>query len=424
MRLVADGNMQQFSGIIESDVAFTSVSGANLEGADSAKLLTATSLSANLSVNPGRTDGVKFSVPSGAKLCLRDTGGTGVPIFLGTDVNDAVPVSAPVALNGTDACGDATDSPDVFAAAAVARKYHPGHYIALLRGVDAQSYMASSIKPGVKGFMKRYTWRELEPTQGTYNFNEITSDLAYVQSRGMRLIVMIEDKTFNNERPTPAYLDSLTLRNIPGGYSVLRWNTTVATRFKALLSAMGKKIDSHPALEGVATQETAHGFNDAQMNANGYTPEKYRDYYIDMLSSASVSFPTSRVFWFMNYLSRKQAYIANIATAVAPKGVIMGGPDVMPDDRTLASLAYPFYDQFKGKLPLFGQVEPSCYASLHRTAAPTKYWTMPELFRFARTDMHVNYMIWVRVPHASPQDAYDWNDALPVISSNGTFTPL
>jgi hypothetical protein len=235
---------------------------------------------------------------------------------------------------------------------------------------------------------------------------------------------MIEDKTFKLERPTPAYLDAYTLRNIPGGYSVLRWNTFVASRFKALLKAMGSRIDSNPALEGIATQETAHGFNDTQMNANGYTPEKYRDYYIDMLSSASQSFPTSRVFWFFNFLSRKQAYIANIANAVAPKGVVMGGPDVMPDDRALQNLAYPYYDQFKGKLPMFGQVEPSCYASLHRTAAPTKYVTMPELFRFARTDMHVNYMIWVRVPHASPSDSYDWNDALPVIQANATFSPL
>ena len=48
---------------------------------------------------------------------------------------------------------------------------------------------------------------------------------------------------------------------------------------------------------------------------------------------------------------------------------------------------------------------------------------MPELFQFARDDLHVNYMIWVRVPTPSPSDAYDWLDAVPVIESNPMINP-
>jgi hypothetical protein len=48
---------------------------------------------------------------------------------------------------------------------------------------------------------------------------------------------------------------------------------------------------------------------------------------------------------------------------------------------------------------------------------------MPELFDFARTKLHVNYMFWVRVTKASPADAYDWLNALPVIAADPTFSP-
>jgi hypothetical protein len=419
IRLVADTQAQQFSGVLESSVAFSSVSAVNLEQSDIASLSSADTLGMTLSVLPGRMDGVNFSVSADAKLCLRDTGSVGVQIYLGTSVDDAVPVSAPVALTGADACGATPPPPPP----ATGRKNHRGHYIALLRGVDSQSVMANSVMPGVVGFMKRYTWRDLEPAQGSYDFSEIQSDLTFAAGQGMRLIVMIEDKTFVLERPTPAYLDAYTLRNVAGGYSVLRWSPFVVDRFKALIGALGQRFDANPTFEGIATQETAHGFSDAQMDANGYTPEKYRDAYINILSHAGAAMPTSRIFWFMNFFARKQSYIADIASAVASRGVVMGGPDIQPDNGALVRMTYPIYDQMQGKIPMFGQVEPSCYSHEHATSAPTKYWTMPELFRFGRDDMHVNYIFWARVPKSRFADSYDWLDALPVIDSNPTINP-
>ncbi len=102
----------------------------------------------------------------------------------------------------------------------------------------------------------------------------------------------------------------------------------------------------------------------------------------------------------------------------------MGGPDVMPDNHALQTRVYPFYGQFAGRMPLFGQVEPACYRHLHKSvSSSTKYWTMPELFRYARDNLHVNYMFWVRVSKPSPSDSYDWLDALPVIDSNPVINP-
>ena len=96
-----------------------------------------------------------------------------------------------------------------------------------------------------------------------------------------------------------------------------------------------------------------------------------------MLSAATVSLPTSRVFWYMNFLVGNQSYIGAIAAAVAPLGVVMGGPDDWPDNQSLETMAYPYYTQFAGKMPLFIQVEGINYAEPHMTSGyATKDWTM------------------------------------------------
>jgi hypothetical protein len=420
LRLIRGGSGQRFNGVIESSTPFAAVSGLKSRGSDNVKLWSPSTLGANLSSGPGGVDRLNFTVSDEAQLCLRDTGSSGIKMYRGEQLQGAIPVTAPVALTSESACDDAITS----ATNVGTRKYHPGHYIAMLRGGDSQTVMAQSIKPGVVGFMKRYGWPALEPTPGNYQFAEIKSDLAWAAAHGVRLIIMVEDKTFVKELPTPPYLDAYAVRNKGGGYTVVRWDPVVMTRFNALISAIGKQFDSSPGLEGLATQETAPGYGYKVEKAYGYTPEKYRDMYINLLTTASKAFPTSRIFWFMNFFPIKQQYIATVATAVAPLGVFMGGPDVQPDNPHLENRTYPFYTQFQSKMMLFGQVEGTCYALPHLTSGyKTKYWTMTELFTFAKTKLHVHYMFWVHLPQPPVAGAYDWLDALPVIAANPSINP-
>jgi hypothetical protein len=387
----------RLSSVIESSVPYYNLTRVSLESTDTARLATSTQLALTLNVAPGGTDALTFTVPGTATLCLRDTGSTNTKIYRGTSLSTATLVTSPVSLQGTNACGSSTPVP-----VTGNRKYRPGHYAAMLRMGDSHAYMDTVVQPGITGIMKRYSWRQLEPTAGNYDFSELQADLQWAQSRGVRIIAMVEDKTFMLERPTPDYLNAYSVRNTGGGYTTLRWNPYVVARMNLLIQALGR-FDSNPWLEGIATQETALSLPATVLDANGYTPEKYRDAYISILNTASTSLPTSRIFWFMNYFPRNQSYIGSIATAMIGKGVVMGGPDVLPDE-------------------LFGQVEDICYRHLHETAGySTKYWTPAESFRFARDDLHVNYMLWVRIPVSNPSDSYNWYDALPVIAANPTF---
>jgi hypothetical protein len=418
LRLIGGTTGQQFSGVVESSAAFTAVNGVSPHDFGNAKLWSPTTLAANLTPGPGGLDHVDFSVSADARLCLRDTGSSGVPMYLGGHLRGAVPVAAPLALTGADACGG---SPMAMQLAST-RKYHAGHYIAMLRDWDTQAIMATSIKPGVVGFLKRYSWRALEPTPGAYQLTQIQSDLAWAKANGMQLVVMVEDKTFVNELPTPPDLDKYAVRNHGGGYTTIRWAPVVAARFKALVTAIGARFDSTSSFEGIATEETAPGLYHPVLLANGYTPQKYLAVYLDLLTSLSKAMPTSRVFWFMNFFPFTQSDIAVIASAVAPLGVLMGGPDVEPDNPNLESEAYPYYSQFQGKMPIFGQVESTNYSQLHLTKGyPTKYWTMQELFDFAVKNLHVNYMFWQHLPTPAAPGAYCWLDALPIIAATPTF---
>ena len=104
-----------------------------------------------------------------------------------------------------------------------------------------------------------------------------------------------------------------------------------------MVTALGKRFDSHPAFEGVAFTETSLSLNRYDLDTHGYTPERYRDAMISTLKNAANSMPNSRVFWYMNYLTQNQNYLADVARAVAPLGVVMGGPDVLPDSYSLMS---------------------------------------------------------------------------------------
>jgi opacity protein-like surface antigen len=424
--LVGGTTPTKFTGSVTSSVPFYSSSGANLESSDVVTQNSTSLLTMTLDVDSGRTDTARFSVAMNANLCLK---GTGAPIYVGESLADATPVSAPVALHGVDACGSGvttasatalTTSTSTAALTTSTRKFNKGHYIALMACCDSAKIMAASVKPGVKGFMKRYRWKELEPTQGNYDFSELQADLNWAAANGMQLVAMIGDKSFHSgdpENPAPPYLAKYTAANMGGGYTMIRWNPIVVTRFKALVTALGARFDSHRAFEGIATQETAPSLSGSALSANGYTPEKYRDAYIAMLTGAAAAMPNSRVFWFMNFMPGSNDYLASIAAAVASKGVVMGSPDVAPDNKALVTRTYPLYDQFYGRMPMFGQVEGLVYRHQHETSGySTKYWTMTEIYNFAKNQMHANYMFWVRITVPNPQDSNDYFDALPVIA--------
>ena len=68
----------------------------------------------------------------------------------------------------------------------------------------------------------------------------------------------------------------------------------------------------------------------------------------------------------MNFLPRNQRYIGEIASAVVGTGVVMGGPDILPDNRALAEASLPVSTtSFEGRLKLFNSMQHNSYRHRH-----------------------------------------------------------
>jgi hypothetical protein len=310
--------------------------------------------------------------------------------------------------------------------APVPLKYHPGHYLSIEIN-QGQEAIRDSKRPGVVGVQKRYPWAELEPEPDRYDFSHVESDLTLAAKLGLQFVMFVEDKSFIDRRPTPEYLRDRTLRTKNGGWVAERWDPKVRDRFARLLKAIGARFDGHPAFEGIALQESALALPEQSYTEYGYTPELYRDALIDTLKNARTSLPSSQIFWYMNFLEGGGSYLADVAEAVVAYHIAMGGPDVIPDHPGLQRFAYPLYQRYAGRLTLFCSIQNAEYALRRRGESEGlgvqsgQYWTLEELFAFARDRLHVQYLFWDRKTWRKPPDSYDWTDALEVIRKNPAF---
>lgn len=414
-RLLSTDQSQKFSGTFEADGSYDSFSKYSIENHDQVTRSGGV-IEMSMSTWSGGQDGVNFSIPNGGELCLRQTGSNGANIYLG---RNAVAATPPVDLTSSGACsGSAAPAP------ATGRRFNAGHYVRLMKYSDKASAMDKADRPGVVGVMKMIPWRELEPSRGSYNFSEIASDLQYLAGKGLQLVVVIQDKSFKSQEPLPAYLTNYQYRrpNRGGGYTAVRWSSFVINRLNALTTALGNRFNGNSNFEGIGFQESAPSLDDVHLNQTGYTPEKYRNALIDTLRHAGDAMPDARVFWFMNFIPRKLAYMGDVLDAVKSHGIVAGGPDILPDDYALQTHTYPILRSHIGDLPMFGQVEGNVYSHPHADPSyPTVYWTMPELFRYGRDNLKNNYIFWVLYPNADYPNSYDFYDAAPVIANNPTF---
>jgi len=215
-----------------------------------------------------------------------------------------------------------------------------------------------------------------------------------------------------------------------GGTCPARWNREVVERCVALGRALGDAFNEHPHLEGVAIQETSLGLPAEVRAAHGYTHEAYRDALIEILTGLGDALPCGRVFWYKNFFpDGEQRYLEQIADAVIGTNIVMGCPDILPHRRYMSRVAYPLYDTYRGRLPLFCSAQDDSYkhhANDVRLGQPAEvpasgYLTLGEIFRFARDELHVSYLFWDHRTEAAEPGERAFDDALDVIRRHPSF---
>lgn len=196
--------------------------------------------------------------------------------------------------------------------------------------------------PMFKGAQIMYSWRELEPQKGQYDFSIVKEDIEYLKKFGKKLFIQLQDATFNPKyKAIPEYVytneydSGATLQyndeGKPEGWVAKRWNAKVRERFALLLQVLGNAFDGK--IEGINLQETAIGVR--QKTDPSFTKEGYVNGLKANMLALKKAFSSSTTMIYANFMpgewlpDNDKGYLRSIYQYGEEIGVGLGGPDLM-----------------------------------------------------------------------------------------------
>ena len=277
-----------------------------------------------------------------------------------------------------------------------------------------------------EGAQIMYSWAQLEPAKGLYDFSVVLDDYNYLKSKGKKLFIQLQDATFNPKyKAIPDYLEAEEYdegaieqraeNGEPAGWVAKRWNTNVQARFAGLLTALGHAIDGK--IEGINLQESAievsHEFD------KSFTPAIYVESLRTNMLALKKAFPTSTTMQYANFMPGEwlpwedQGYLQSIHQYGEEIGVGLGAPDLMVRRKGQLNHALAMMHEHHYSVPLGIAVQDGNYIGQTGTTKVIEDRTniVPLLHAFAKDFLKVKYMFWVN------QAPYFEQDVLPCFIS-------
>ncbi len=283
-------------------------------------------------------------------------------------------------------------------------------------------------EPNVLGVHVEYAWRDLEPQEGVYDFSKIESDLMYLQANGKRLVIRINDRAFSmGYKATPDYLETnpkykapvTSISSVNGqsynmgiaptknGTIARIWDPVVMDRLILLYRELGRRFNSEPYVEAIASQESSPGFRNNE--PADYTRAKLATQLNRLISAAKQAFPNTVVLQGSNFLSGQIAGIVSNAYQVGA-GVL--GPDLKPKGPTTSQQIVS--SNYKGLMPIADIVSAPVLCGKEGCNLPL------DLYNYGVKVLGDNYIFWTRFGTAkdTPSAKYSFKfGMLPVINA-------
>lgn len=286
----------------------------------------------------------------------------------------------------------------------------------------------------IVGAQIMYSWRQLEPQRGVYDFSIISEDYDYLLSHGKRLFIQFQDVTFDTKyKGVPDYLmteefdggciKSINDEGIADGWVAKRWNPQVQHQFALLMKALGKEFDGK--IEGINLQESAVGVKTE--TDTSFTPKRYAECLKENMLALKTAFPNSTAMQYANFMSGEwlpwedEGYLRSIYQYGEEIGVGLGAPDLMVTRRGQLNHTIAMMHENKYTVPLGIAIQDGNY--IGTTGADNDYNErikngqserkniVPLLHAFAKDFLHVSYMFWVH------QEPYISEDVLPCLNT-------
>jgi hypothetical protein len=290
------------------------------------------------------------------------------------------------------------------------------HYVFFGQQRDKIKQASSFLETkALEGAQVTYPWRQLEPGKDEYDFSAIREDLAFLNSKGKKLFIQLQDVTFSEERiNVPRYLLRDAVYNggadkqyrvkngdeehaVVVGWAARRWDPAVQERFHKLLFALGKEFDGR--IEGINFAETSVGFGESgRLFPKGFSFEIYRDAIITNMKALKQAFPKSIAMQYANFMpgewrpTEDKGYLRAVYRSAKELGVGVGGPDLRPYRPGQLKSSYPLIREAAGIVPIGIAVQDGNYEDVNPQTG--KGVTIAELNQFATEYLKVDYIFW------------------------------
>ncbi|KFF25928.1 hypothetical protein [Chryseobacterium vrystaatense] len=285
----------------------------------------------------------------------------------------------------------------------------PQNYIYTSSG-DLKSIEKMITRKDIGGVQIVYNWRALETSKDVYDFSRIESDLKYLTSLDRKLFIQLQDRFFEpearyipdyilNEKEytgglVPQYDNPGENKPIGNGWVTQQWNPAVQKRYQKLIEALAEKFDGK--IQGINLPETSIDI-DMKRDKTGFSCDRYFQAELDNLKLARNAFKTSYVLQYVNFFpcewDNDHHYMSRLFELAAKNNIGLGGPDIVPNKNGQMKNSYPFFNQYKGKLPLVAMAvqEPTLTYTNPKTKKP---FTKEEFVEYAEHYLGVNIIFW------------------------------
>jgi hypothetical protein len=259
-----------------------------------------------------------------------------------------------------------------------------------------------------KGAQIMYSWRQLEPEKGKYDFSVLQEDYKYLKNFKKKLFVTLQDVTYNAKRKAvPDYIltaeydggavEQYNNDGMPGGWVAKRWNKKVRERFTQLIQALGKAFDGK--IEGINLQETSIEVKDSSFSESDYVTGLKEN-----MLALKKSFPKSVSMIYANFMpgewlpGNDKGYLRSIYQYGEQIGVGLGGPDLMVKRKGQLNHTIAMMHETHYSVPLGIAIEDGNYIGETGDATEDKTKIheniVPLLHAFAKDFLKINYMFW------------------------------
>ena len=292
------------------------------------------------------------------------------------------------------------------------------HYVYF--GMDREKLRTAAAFLELKAFdgaQITYSWRQLEPGKDEYDFSLIREDLTFLNAKGKKLFIQIQDVSFSekwihvpryllrdpkygggaDKQYEYRYVDHRETDVKVQGWMARRWDENVRERFKQLLVELGKEFDGK--IEGVNLAETAYDIGDTgALFPKDFTFDKYRDGIIANMQSLRQAFPKSVVLIYANFMpgewlpKEDKGYLRAVYEAARKLKVGVGGPDLLPYKPAQMDNSYPLIRAASGELPVGLAVQDGDYQ--HVNPRTKKEVSIAEIIQFGKDYLGTDYIFW------------------------------